>query len=147
MKIYQAIKYKKKLQSEIGELWSRFLLNNAVIKGNSRNYEPDAVLKEIEAKQDELIKLKVALQKANKPIYETIFKLAELKSYVNYVKGVQTHSGIVNERYNEVTVEYESKLSRAQIDEIVKKTQEEIGKLQEELDQFNFKTEVKIQEG
>ena len=143
MKIYQAIKYKKKLQSEISELWNRFTQNNSIIKGNTRNYDPSEVLKEIRMKTDELVNLKVALQKANKPIYSTIFNLAELKSLASYIKNTNTTSGITN-RYDDVQIEYEAQFSKNDIDNLVKVTQEEIGRLQEELDQFNYKTEIKL---
>ena len=44
MKIYQALKYKKKLQSEIGVLWNRLNENNSINIENTRNYEPREIV-------------------------------------------------------------------------------------------------------
>jgi hypothetical protein len=143
MKIYQAIKRKKMLQSEISELWSRFANNNCVIKDNPRDYSPKNILEELDLKQNELVRLKIAMQKVNKPIYEIIFNLAELKSYASYIKNVNTRDGKHSQGYGGEIQEFESEFKKPDIDKMVADTQVEIGKLQDELDQFNFKTNIK----
>ena len=146
MKIYQAIKYKKMLQSEISDLWKKIGANNSIIKGNKRDYSSKDLIDKVKEKSNELTKLKVALQKVNKPIYDKIFSLAELKSFISYLKTINSYEGILQEKsfgQPASIVEYESEINTKEIDDIIEATQKDISKLQDDLDQYNYKTNIK----
>lgn len=147
MKIYQVLKAKKKLTSELQQLWQKFSNNNSVIVGNTRSYEPIELMSKIIAKTKELIQLKVKLQVANSEIYEKIFEISELKSAISKLGSVSTQSGIVHPHsYSSVSapVEYSAFYSQKMVDDIIAGYQEKISTLQEEIDTFNYTTEIEI---
>lgn len=144
MKLYQALKLKKKIASDISKLWTKLRENNSVIKGEERNYDPKEIMDEILKKTEYLIRLKINIQKANEPILDKIYRIAELKSQVDYLRTVSTKKGIETYRDygNTVSQEYETIYDRKQIDELTLTLETSISKIQDELEQYNFNTDI-----
>lgn len=146
MKLYQALKAKKKIAADLSQLWKRFHESNSTVKGAEKNYDPKTLWDGIQNKSDELIALKVAIQSANKPILEKIYKIAELKSRASGLKSLDTRNGIdaSHRSYSELatTIEYEAIFKKTEVDKIISDTEAEIAKLQDEIEQYNFNTEL-----
>ena len=146
MKLYQALKAKKKMAAELSQLWQKLHGSNSILKGSERNYDPRTTWDEINKKSDELIVLKVSIQTANKPILERIYRIAELKSKASSLKSLNTRNGLESSRSHYgtdvVPCEYESIIKQTEVDILISGIEAEITKLQDEIEQYNFTTEL-----
>ena len=145
MKLYKALKLKNELVSEIKNLNSKVLINNVKLKDNVFNYVMQDILNDLDKKTKTLIELKVAIQKANEPIYSLIFELSELKSKMNTIKSLSTNKGIERtSRYSSEggVVEYECQIDQVEKDGMIDQIGKNISKLQDRIDEFNYSTEI-----
>lgn len=144
MNIKQALKKKNLLVEEIKQETTRVLTFNSIETGNTRSYSAKSRLENVLKLTDELIALKAQIQTANQPVYKKIYRLSELKSIVSRLKimnctdGVYTQSGYGNSVTKTMTAE----IGLLEKDEIVKKFEDEINQIQDELDYFNHITEI-----
>ena len=90
---------------------------------------------------DELILLKQKLSKASLPIQDKIFRLSELKAELVMLNKIDTTEG-VNYSYSDVPAEYEVVFDKAKIKEMADKINEEINLLQDQIEEFNYNTEI-----
>lgn len=144
MKIAQALKQKKVLVGEIEQVWNKLLTSNSISEGNTRTYSPKQLKNEIASKTTELVALKLALYNANKPIQEKIFLRDELKTQAQKIKCLNTTSG-VNYGYGntkENAVKYEAEISELEKDAMIKAYEDQINKIQDELETFNHTTDI-----
>jgi len=145
MTVKQALKLKNKLVQELNELQGRLHTNNSVIEGNVRNYSAKETLSEIYLKVDELNFIKTKIHRANNPVYDKIFLLAELKSLVSKLKTLDCTNGIAEDFYSrrsESTIIKNSEISVVERDSEIKFLENRIEELQEELDIFNSTTVI-----
>lgn len=143
MNIKQALKKKNLLVAEIKKDLVNLQSYNSVESGSDRPYSAKTSLKSYQDKTDELIKLKVAIHKANAPVYDKIFRLSELKSMVKYITSLNCTAGKEQNRYGVG----EPRIMVAEIgiverDLLVKSLEEEINTIQDELDYFNNVTNL-----
>jgi len=96
----------------------------------------------IDTLQFELVGLKARIHKANQPVYDKIFELAELKGLVKELKKVPTEEGKVAERYGSVVSVKEVELNVVDIQNKVEALGERIEELQNELDIHNSNTQI-----
>jgi hypothetical protein len=83
---------------------------------------------------------------------ETILMLAEIKSRITFLKGIDTHEGKGKDNdystrgrgYVDAEVEFSVEFDIVWVRTEIKKCEELIDKLQDELDVFNHKTEIEI---
>ena len=78
-----------------------------------------ATLDRIHTLSNELVELKAQIHKANQPVYDKIFALAELKGMIKELKKVSTEEGKVSERYGSVVSVKEVELNVTDIDSIL----------------------------
>ena len=144
MKVYKALKLKNLLVGEIFELITKIRDNNSLIKGNPKIYDINELYDELLKKQVKLINIKVALQITNSPVYKKIFRLSELKSLIIHLKDIPANEGKHTGLYSrDEIVKYECTWNNKQIDGKISSFKKEISKLQDELEQFNFTTDLK----
>lgn len=145
MTVKQALKLKNKLVQELNELQARLQANNTVIEGNQRSYSAKETLSEIYKKVDELNFIKTKIHRANAPVYDKIFLLAELKSLVSKLKMLDCTNGVSDDyfsRRSEVQIIKNSEISVVERDNETKFLENRIEELQEELDHFNATTVI-----
>lgn len=142
MKLFQALKEKKKIASEIAMLKHRVSENNSFVKGNEQDYSAKDTLELIFKKESELVNLKVKIQVANQPIMDKIFRLAELKGRAQFLKSVPTNKGVVKNRYSDEAVEYTVEVQKTELDELINQATAEIYAIQDELDIYNHTTDI-----
>lgn len=145
MNIKQALKKKNQLIKELGELMQRIHQYNSVESGVERPYSSSKMLEKYSEIGDELIEFKTKIHLANGPVYDKIFRLSELKNMVSKIKNLDCTEGPANDYYSrrsEVVIYKTSEIDVVGRDTIVKKLEEEIQQLQDELDEHNYKTHI-----
>ena len=142
MNVKQALKQKNKLVTDLKAQYEILKKYNSIEEGNTRRYSMKDTLDKIDTLQFELVKLKAKIHKANAPVYDKIFALAELKGLVKELKKVPTEEGKINERYGSVVSVKEVELNVVDIQNKVEALGETIEELQNELDIHNSNTQI-----
>jgi hypothetical protein len=142
MNVKQALKVKNKLVTEMKVAYGILQKYNSIEEGNPRRYSMMNTLEKIKTLQAELVDLKTKIHKANQPVYDKIFALAELKGMIKELKKVSTEEGKVNERYGSVVSVKEVELNVTDIDAVVAVLELQIEGLQNELDVHNATTQI-----
>jgi hypothetical protein len=144
MNLTKALKHKKKLVKQADEFYSRFYNYNSFEVGTTPSYNPQDMFEGWLKKTDELVILKEKIHQANVPIAEKIFRLGEIKNIISRMRGLDTKEGKVRDRYsvNDNAIEYTSYVNLVSKDLQIKNYEEELEKLQEEIEAFNAITKI-----
>jgi hypothetical protein len=142
MNVKQALKAKNKLTAKIKELYSTAKDNNSIEQGNPRRYSVIGVLNEANELTKELVDLKVKIHKANQPVYDKIFLMAELKGRVKQLKAISCEEGKVTERFGSVQSVKEIEIDIVHRNNMIENLEAEIEYLQDELDTHNAITQI-----
>ena len=142
MNVKQALKQKNKLVTDLKAQFEILKKYNSIEEGNPRRYSMANTLETIHTLSNELVELKAQIHKANQPVYDKIFALAELKGLIKELKKVPTEEGKINERYGSVVSVKEVELNIVEIEVIVSKLQDRVEALQNELDIHNSNTQI-----
>ena len=143
MKVKQALKYKKKLASKMNQEFSKVQMYNSVEEGSARVYDVVESMRNWLTMSEELVELKTKLHVANAPVYGKIFRMSELKSQLSNLKQLDCVDGKHFDRYGRgEAVVKTAKISVLEKDQMVLTIEEEIERLQEELDEHNATTSI-----
>jgi hypothetical protein len=143
MKVKQALKYKKKLASKMNQEFSKVQMYNSVEEGSTRVYDVVESMRNWLTMSEELVELKTKLHLANAPVYGKIFRMSELKSQLSNLKQLDCVDGKHFDRYGRgEAIVKTAKISVLEKDQLVLKIEEEIERLQEELDEHNATTSI-----
>jgi hypothetical protein len=144
MNIKQALKLKNKLIKSISENTKLLQQYNTVEVGNPRPYSSTVLMVEISKATDELIDLKSKIHRANAPMFEKIFEMSELKSAIKGLQKLDCTEGKSNrDRYRmESELVLTSEISLVDRNEFIKKLEDRIEQIQDEMDVFNSNTEI-----
>jgi hypothetical protein len=143
MKVKQALKYKKKLASKMNQEFSKVQMYNSVEEGSARVYDVVESMRNWLTMSEELVELKTKLHLANAPVYGKIFRMSELKSQLSNLKQLDCVDGKHFDRYGRgEAVVKTAKISVLEKDQLVLTIEEEIERLQEELDEHNATTSI-----
>lgn len=140
MNVKQALKQKNKLVGEIKECYRIIQTQNSIEEGNPRRYSVKKKIEEIATLTDELVQLKAKLHRANAPVYEKIFQMAEIKGIIKELKKMDVSEGKQDSRYGSVVSVKEVEMTVIERDAIVKQYEAEVEKIQNELDIHNSNT-------
>ncbi len=140
--IAKALKEKNKLKNEIALIERKLNTHNSIIKGNKRPFDIEEVDKQLHEKVNALVALKAAISKANAPVQEKIFRLAEVRGLISFYRKMTVKEGLFIEGYRDEAHDYEALFNEAEIEVKVKKLEEEAEILQDSLDSFNFTTTI-----
>jgi len=138
----KALKEKNKLKLEISLLQRRLTAHNSVIKGNPRPFDLKIIDNELSAKIEELVLAKAALTKANMPVQEKIYRLAEMKGLIAFYKKLPAIEGKHALKYSNDSAEYEVFFNEAVISEKIKTLEKAAELIQDELETFNHITNI-----
>jgi len=148
MKIAKALKLKNQLAGDVAKLKERLAQQNSRPAKQKFDYDNRQVLSELRAKIDELVRVKAAVAAANTPLYDQIFRLAELKGLVTALNGLATKAGVFSEgsalSMSSREVEYVAQLGKVDIDGLVAELNLEIQALQDALDEANHTRTVDL---
>ena len=140
MNIKNALKQKNKLVQELNQLIQRMVINNTVIEDNQRPYSSKETLAQVYKKVEEINVLKTQIHRANAPVYEKIFQMAEIKGIIKELKKMDVSEGKQDSRYGSVVSVKEVEMTVIERDAIVKEYEAEVEKIQNELDIHNSNT-------
>jgi hypothetical protein len=143
MKVKQALKYKKKLATKMNQEFVRVNMYNSVEEGTTRVYDVKEAMQNWLKMGEELVELKTKIHLANAPVYGKIFRMSELKSQLSNLKQLDCVDGKYFDRYgrSEAIVKT-AEISVLERDQMVSTIEEEIERLQEELDEHNATTSI-----
>jgi hypothetical protein len=144
MNLTKALKHKKKLVKQIDEMFIRFQkYNSQPVDQVGTGYNPEEAYTKWISLTNELVELKTKIQNANTPIAGKIFRLGEVKNLISRIRGLDTKSGIVRDRYRaEELITYVAYMDLFTKDNLIKGWEEEIEQLQEEIEAFNAITKI-----
>jgi hypothetical protein len=143
MTIKQALKEKNRLIKAIEDEFKKVYAYNSIDESNVRPYSTVNSLSNIMTLEEGLIDLKTKIHRANIEVYDKIFRLSELKSLAKRFSQIDCSEGRVIDRYTRG----ESSIKTAEISVVerdmrLKSIEEEIERLQEELDTHNATTSI-----
>jgi hypothetical protein len=142
MNVKQALKVKNKLVTDLKTQYQILQKYNSIEEGNPRRYSMASTLTKAQTLQLELVELKAKIHRANQPVYDKIFQLAELKGMIKELKKVPTDEGKQDSRYGSVVSVKEVELNIVDVEAIVEKLQTQIEEIQNELDIHNSNTNI-----
>jgi hypothetical protein len=141
MNIAKALKQKNIIVQKINELQHEVQYENSkrvdAIRKIDIKQSHDELLQNIE----KLINIKLSIFKASVPVREKIFRLSELKSQISFLRGINTTEGKQIEG-REMEVDYVVIFDKLWAKEKTNEYEKEIEKIQDELDEFNYKTKI-----
>lgn len=144
MKIYKALKEKNRLVKKINVILQKLYTDNSYIKGNKPSYKFPEKYNDLIGKINNLVELKSSIYRSNVKVCDKIFKLAELKGLVERIKLIPVKEGKVEGRCESVGfVEYESIITNEQKEKLIEEIENEIEAIQDELDLYNYKNDIK----
>jgi len=144
MKLSQALKEKKRLAAEIQHLKNRIASKNSYIKQSNvkEKFNVVEMYDELQRKVQELMNLKIVINEANKEIQSSIYALSEYKAMISFWNGVPVAEGIVERGYQDTLTEYECQIDELKKIEIIAELQKKADLLQDQIDTYNYTTEV-----
>jgi hypothetical protein len=142
MNVKQALKVKNKLVTDLKANFEILKKYNSIEEGNPRRYSMEETLDKITTLSNELVELKAQIHRANAPVYDKIFALAELKGLVKELKKVPTDEGKQDSRYGSVVSVKEVELTIVDVQNKVDILCVKIEELQNELDIHNANTNI-----
>jgi hypothetical protein len=142
MNVKQALKLKGKILTEISELYGIAKNHNSIQAGNIRRFSVTESLDKAGELTKELVELKTKIHRANGPVYDKIFLMAELKGRVKVLKSISTEEGTQAGRYGSAPEMKEVELTALDIRNMVKDLETQIEQLQDELDVHNATTQI-----
>lgn len=137
MRLNKALKEKNKLVKEVNDLFEVIKKYNSNIEGAVNPYNIEERYINYNKKVEELVALKVKIQKANGPIIEQIVKMSELKSMIKNMKTIPVKEGIVEGKYGTSENKYTCYFNDLSLKNEIKLLEQEIEELQETIDTHN----------
>jgi SMC interacting uncharacterized protein involved in chromosome segregation len=144
MKLYKALKLRKGLVGEITKLKEQIKQKNSYLDGsvNAEKYDVQKIYDELLKKIDELTSLKFAINIANAEIQAKIYVLSEYKALIAFWNEVSVAEGSQVIGYSDVIKNYKVQFDEEKRNGIVKDFQKRVDAIQEEIDDYNFTTDI-----
>ncbi len=146
MKIHKALKVKNRLAGEVANLQEVFKRENSRRSDNPSEVQRSELKEKLDAKRAELFKIKGAISQATAPITPKLAELEEAKAEKNFLAGVPCREGKevipMGGATPPLTLLWTAYLNRAALDTELETVQHRINALQDEVDEFNARTDV-----
>lgn len=143
MNIKQALKQKNKLIKEITENTKLIQQYNSIEEGNERPYNISVLFLNIVEDTKDLSLLKAKIHRANGPVLEDIFLMAEMKSLIQALKKTDCTSGKSNrDRYGSAEIVLSVEMNIVERNDKIKQLENRIEEIQDKLDIFNANTVI-----
>lgn len=144
MKLYKALKLRKNLVGEITKLKHQIKEKNSYLEGskNGEKFNVDEAYELLLKKIEELTGLKFVINEANREIQAKIYLLGEYKALIAFWNEVSVVEGSQAMGYSDKIQNYVVQIDEAGRNKIVSDFQKRVDAIQEELDEYNFVTEI-----
>jgi hypothetical protein len=145
MKLHKALKLRKKLVGDIARLKVEIQTKNSFTEGslNAEKYNVNTLYLLLQEKINQLIGLKYAINEANREIQANIYTISEYKALIAFWNEVPVKEGTQIVGYSDgTTINYLVQIDEAKRNEMVAEFQIKVDALQEEIDTFNYTTDI-----
>ena len=144
MKLYKALKLRKNLIGEITKLKQQIKEKNSYLEGskNGEKFNVEFAYETLLAKIQELTSLKFVINEANREIQAQIYLLGEYKALISFLNEVSVVEGSQMIGYSDKVQSYVVQFDEEKRNGLVNKFQVKVDAIQEELDEYNFSTEI-----
>lgn len=144
MKLYKALKLRKNLIGEITKLKQQIKEKNSYLEGskNGEKFNVNEAYEILLGKIEELTGLKFVINNANHEIQAKIYLLGEYKALIAFWNEVSVVEGSQVIGYNDKIQNYVVQIDESERNKIVNDFQVKVDAIQEELDEYNFTTEI-----
>ena len=144
MKLYKALKLRKGLVGEITKLKQQIKEKNSYLIGslNGEKFDVNKLYSELQEKINNLVGLKFAINEANSEIQSKIYVLSENKALIAFWNEVSVVEGMESKGYSDTLREYKVQVDESLRNEMVKALQTKVDALQEEIDKYNYTTDI-----
>jgi hypothetical protein len=145
MKLHKALKLRKKLVGDIARLKVQIQTKNSFTEGslNAEKYNVNTLYLLLQEKINQLIGLKYAINEANREIQANIYTISEYKALIAFWNEVPVKEGTQIVGYSDgTTINYLVQIDEAKRNEMVAEFQIKVDALQEEIDTFNYTTDI-----
>jgi len=147
MKLSKALKEKNRLAGEVNRLKTLIARENSRSITSKSTVDVGSLWTDMLQTTCGLIKIKTAIFKANTGIYDKIVRMAELKGRAAWIVGISTDDEKHEQpNYGASTIVTENKahFNREAVDKIAKELQDDIAKLQDDIDEYNATVTIEI---
>jgi len=144
MKLYKALKLRKNLIGEITNLKEQIKEKNSYLEGskNGEKFNVEEKYDELLKKIDILTGLKFVINEANREIQAKIYVLSEYKALIAFWKEVSVVEGSQVIGYSDKIQNYVVQIDEEKRNKIISDFQKRVDAIQEEIDDYNFTTEI-----
>lgn len=144
MKLYKALKLKKNLIGEITKLKQQIKDKNSYLEGskNGEKFDVEKAYEELLSKIDKLTGLKFIINEANREIQAKIYVLGEYKALIAFWNEVSVVEGSQVVGYSDKIQNYIAQVDEEKRNKLVADFQKRVDAIQDELDVYNFNTEI-----
>ena len=137
MTIQQAIRQKKRLRKKIENELEIIFRYNTMEDFATCNYSSRESINNYIELSEEYIALKAAILKSSIEMIETRSRIKMLKLLIRQLKDLSCAEGLWKDEYNKANQQiFKSEITDIERDKMVEKYQDEIGKLEDELENF-----------
>jgi len=152
MTLAKVLKYKNRLLEKLSKVSGEIRHWNSIVVGAEREKDAEALMEERKKLVENLIATKMAIFKANGPIQEDIFRLAEIKGEISLLNELSTRHGKHLPEFGyrmsgdaAQMIEYVACIRKADVDAAVERLGKQVDELQDRLDKHNHMTEVTLE--
>lgn len=145
MKLSRALKEKKRLGAEIAQLKNIIAHKNSFIEGANvdKKFNVPEIYNELMEKVQELVNLKIAINEGNKEIQASIYMLGEYKSMIAFIDIINVTEGPQPAGYGQTEgITYEVQIDEIERNDMRKGFQNKADRLQDEIDTYNYTTDI-----
>ena len=145
--IARALKEKNRVAGRLAKARKLVGAENSNEKKIPRRVDVAAVREEARTLAERLVAIKSAIAVANVPVVGKIVELAEAKSAISWLNGLNVREGVFEETSfgEKVVKEYEAIIGKDVVLKQVEALQQRADDLQDALDEFNASTKVEIE--
>jgi hypothetical protein len=140
----KALKLKNRLAQRVSQLQTQIRGANSYIEGAKVDFDAKALYETLKVETDRLTALKAAISNANAPIQATIYRLAEMKGLIAFLRGLDTKKGKVVTGYMGQAEEYVSQIGAAEAEAEAVRLEAVIDELQDALDAHNASVSIDV---
>lgn len=144
MKLHKALKKRKALIGEIAHLKNLIKEKNSYLDGdlNADKFDMNEANEKLMKKINELVGLKFAINQANQEIQSTIYTLTEYKALIAFWNEVSVDEGVKLSRYKETPQTYCVHFNEKERADMINNFQKIVDALQDEIDTYNYTTDI-----
>lgn len=144
MKLSKALKEKKRLAAEIAHLKNLINSKNSYLQGSNvpEKFDVKKMYEDLNVKIQELVNLKIIINEANRDIQPMIYTLGEYKAMISFLGILNVQEGFIPESFRQSEATYDVQIDEVEKERMLKEYQNKADALQDEIDTYNYTTEV-----